>query len=105
MNPAIHPNGGPWMITRFIACRFGPPRPFRDARIADHEGLRSCFNIGTANGGVKSNLIADRADIHWSARLLPGQSNDDYLARMFRLEAAEFADWEGAFFRAAAAHR
>ena len=65
----------------------------REARAADYEGLRTCFNIGIVHGGVKSNLIAEKADIHWSARLLPGQSNKDYLARMFRLEAAEYADW------------
>jgi len=66
----------------------------REAQSADNEGLRSCFNIGTVGGGVKSNLIADRANIHWSARLLPGQSNEKYLARMFRLDAAEYAVWD-----------
>ncbi len=69
----------------------------REARAADNNGLRTCFNIGTVHGGVKSNLIADRADIHWSARLLPGQSNQDYLNRLFRLEAAEYADWDVPF--------
>jgi acetylornithine deacetylase len=66
----------------------------REAGEADQKGLRTCFNIGTVQGGVKSNLIADRADIHWSARLLPGQSNKKFLDRMFRLEAADHADWE-----------
>jgi acetylornithine deacetylase len=69
----------------------------RSSRESDQDGLRTCFNIGTISGGVKSNLIADRANIHWSARLLPGQSNEKYLDRMFRLEAAEFADWEVPF--------
>ena len=66
----------------------------QEASTADLDGLRSCFNIGTVQGGVKSNLIADRADIHWSARLLPGQSNENYLRKMFRLDAAEFAAWD-----------
>lgn len=61
------------------------------------EGFRSCFNIGTVQGGVKSNVIADKAHIHWSARLLPGQSNDEYLARLLKLEAAEYARWEVPF--------
>ncbi|NND45542.1 MAG: acetylornithine deacetylase [Xanthomonadales bacterium] len=61
------------------------------------EGLRSCFNIGTVSGGVKSNIIADRAHIHWSARLLPGQSTDDYLSRMLKLDAADHARWEVPF--------
>jgi acetylornithine deacetylase len=61
------------------------------------EGLRSCFNIGTMSGGVKSNVIADQAQLHWSARLLPGQSNDEFLARMQKLDAAEFASWNVPF--------
>lgn len=61
------------------------------------EGLRSCFNIGTVSGGVKSNVIADQAFIHWSARLLPGQSNDEYLERMLKLPGAEHAAWEVPF--------
>lgn len=61
------------------------------------EGLRSCFNIGTVSGGIKSNVIADQASIHWSARLLPGQSNDEYLTRMLKLTAAEHATWEVPF--------
>jgi acetylornithine deacetylase len=69
----------------------------QESRKADNEGLRTCFNIGTISGGVKSNLIADEARVHFSARLLPGQSNDDYLARMFRLDASEHAEWEVPF--------
>ena len=65
-----------------------------EARRADEDGLRSCFNVGNVGGGVKSNVIADRANLHWSARLLPGQSNDEFMARMKQLEAAEFATWE-----------
>jgi acetylornithine deacetylase len=69
----------------------------KSARKADDDGLRSCFNIGTVSGGVKSNLIADKANIHWSARLLPGQSNKDFLAQMYRLDAAEHASWDVPF--------
>jgi acetylornithine deacetylase len=69
----------------------------RESRAADNEGLRTCFNIGTVHGGIKSNLIADRSDIHWSARLLPGQSNENYLKKMFRLEAADYAEWQVPF--------
>ncbi|MFT5139671.1 MAG: acetylornithine deacetylase [Lysobacterales bacterium] len=68
-----------------------------EAKKADEEGLRTCFNIGTIQGGVKSNLIADNARLHWSARLLPGQSNSEFLNRMFRLEAGEHAKWEVPF--------
>lgn len=67
------------------------------ARADQEEGLRTCFNIGTASGGVASNVIADRARLHWSARLLPGQSTDRFLDRMMKLDCAEHAEWEVPF--------
>ncbi len=69
----------------------------REAAKDEEDGLRSCFNIGTVKGGVKSNVIADRAAIHWSARLLPGQSNRQFLRRLQKLDAAEHAEWEVPF--------
>jgi acetylornithine deacetylase len=39
----------------------------------------SCFNIGRVEGGTKSNVIAGRGYVHWSARLAPGQSNRAFL--------------------------
>ena len=69
----------------------------REARKLDNDGLRSCFNIGTIGGGVMSSVIAGQARLHWSARLLPGQSNDEFFTRMIKLEAAEHADWEVPF--------
>ena len=39
----------------------------------------SCMNIGIVDGGTKSNVIAGRAFVHWSARLRPGESNDAFL--------------------------
>jgi acetylornithine deacetylase len=38
-----------------------------------------CMNIGLMNGGTKSNVIAGEAFVHWSARLKPGSSNEDFL--------------------------
>lgn len=58
---------------------------------------RTCFNIGTVSGGVKSNVIADRAEIFWSARLAPGASNDDFLQKLLALEGAERAEWTVSF--------
>ncbi len=69
----------------------------REAKRLEDDGLRTCFNIGTVEGGVKSNVIADRVAIHWSARLLPGQSNRKFLDRMLKLEGAEHAEWEVPF--------
>ena len=45
---------------------------------ADDPG--TCLNIGLVDGGTKSNVIAGEAFVHWSARLQPGDSNDDFLA-------------------------
>jgi acetylornithine deacetylase len=39
----------------------------------------SCLNLGVVTGGVKSNVIAGEAFVHWSARLKPGESNEDFL--------------------------
>ena len=39
----------------------------------------TCLNIGIVDGGTKSNVIAGSAFIHWSARLQPGCSNDEFL--------------------------
>lgn len=39
----------------------------------------TCINIGLIDGGTKSNVIAGQAFVHWSARLRPGESNQDFL--------------------------
>lgn len=67
------------------------------ARDAETRGRRSCFNIGTVDGGVKSNVIADSAHIFWSARLAPGDSNEAFLEQLFALPGAEHAEWTVSF--------
>lgn len=67
------------------------------AEAAQAEGRRSCFNIGTVGGGVKSNVIADRADIFWSARLAPGECNNTFLDESRRWPGADQADWVVSF--------
>jgi len=67
------------------------------AREADAQGNRTCFNIGTVEGGVKSNVIADRVDLHWSARLPAGADNEAFVHRMSTLEAAGHARWHVPF--------
>lgn len=67
------------------------------AQAAEREGRRTCFNIGTLGGGVKSNIIADRGDIFWSARLAPGDSNEAFLKQLFALPGAEHAQWSVSF--------
>jgi acetylornithine deacetylase len=69
-----------------------------DAARADAErGQRSCFNIGTVSGGHKSNIIADKAEVFWSARLPPGDSNEALLARLKTLPGGEHAQWKVSF--------
>lgn len=67
------------------------------AEAAEQEGRRTCFNIGTVEGGVKSNVIADHAHIFWSARLAPGDSNEDFLAASRAWPGADQADWTVSF--------
>lgn len=68
-----------------------------NAEAAEKEGRRTCFNIGTVEGGVKSNVIADHAHIFWSARLSPGDSNEDFIAQSLQWDGAAAADWTVSF--------
>jgi acetylornithine deacetylase len=63
----------------------------------DSEGRRPCFNVGTVSGGIKSNVIADQANLHWSARLSPGDSNQDFLEAMTGLDTNGSASWQVPF--------
>jgi len=58
----------------------------------------SCFNIGIIDGGTKSNVIAGNTFVHWSARLKPGDSNEEFL-RMIQTCAPRSAqvEWEVPF--------
>jgi acetylornithine deacetylase len=61
------------------------------------QGHRSCFNVGEVHGGIKSNIIADQANLHWSARLSPGDSNEDFLELMSALDVSQSAQWHVPF--------
>lgn len=61
------------------------------------QGHRPCFNVGEVHGGIKSNIIADQANIHWSARLSPGDSNQDFLELMTSLDRSDSAHWQVPF--------
>jgi acetylornithine deacetylase len=68
-----------------------------EARKEAGKGNRSCFNIGTVEGGVKSNIIADSARVFWSARLQPGDSNEAFFQRCTGLADPEHVRWEASF--------
>jgi acetylornithine deacetylase len=63
----------------------------------ESEGRRPCFNVGEVHGGIKSNVIADQARLHWSARLSPGDSNDEFLNSMMGLADGGSANWQVPF--------
>jgi acetylornithine deacetylase len=63
----------------------------------ESEGRRPCFNVGEVHGGIKSNVIADQARLHWSARLSPGDSNDEFLSSMMDLADGGSANWQVPF--------
>jgi acetylornithine deacetylase len=63
----------------------------------DHIGRRPCFNVGEIHGGIKSNVIADMARLHWSARLSPGDSNEEFLGVMAGLDSSGSATWHVPF--------
>jgi len=61
-------------------------------------GRPTCFNLGLVAGGTKSNVIAGEANLHYSARLGPGQSNEALLAHLSGLGGAEeHASWHVPF--------
>ncbi len=62
------------------------------ARLAG-TGHLSCFNIGTVKGGVKSNVIADRLEVHWSARLPPGSDTAEFFGDISAQPGGEHAQW------------
>jgi len=63
----------------------------------DDEGRRPCFNVGEVHGGIKSNIIADRANLHWSARLSPGDSNEEFLGLITGLDSSNSSQWHVPF--------
>jgi acetylornithine deacetylase len=63
----------------------------------DVEGRRPCLNVGEVHGGIKSNVIADKANLHWSARLSPGDSNESFLELMASLDVSDSAQWHVPF--------
>ncbi len=58
-------------------------------------GRATGFNLGLVSGGIKSNVIAGDARLHYSARLGPGQSNDALFEALKDLAGAgDWASWE-----------
>ena len=58
----------------------------------------TCLNIGIIDGGTKSNVIAGSAFVHWSARLKPGESNEEFMREIQACAPAESSvDWEVPF--------
>lgn len=56
------------------------------------------MNIGVVDGGAKSNVIAGHAFAHWSCRLLPGESNEEFLQAVKACAPpGSSVDWEVPF--------
>lgn len=65
---------------------------------ADHGDSR--FNLGRVDGGIKSNVIADRVHVAFSARLAPGSDSDAFLAAVTSVAADQLSqtpDWQVPF--------
>jgi acetylornithine deacetylase len=69
----------------------------KTAEDMEREGRRPCFNVGEVHGGIKSNVIADQARLHWSARLSPGDSNEGFLEVMTGLDSSDSGSWKVPF--------
>jgi len=67
-------------------------------RKTSDEDPGSCMNIGIVAGGTKSNVIAGGSFVHWSARLQPGESSDQFLDEIQScVPQGSNADWEVPF--------
>ena len=68
------------------------------SRKSSPEDPGTCLNIGLVEGGTKSNVIAGSSFVHWSARLRPGESNDEFLQDIQACaEADTRVNWEVPF--------
>lgn len=56
-----------------------------------------CFNLGLVSGGLKGNMIADRAEVRWSARPPSGCDVVALRDRLFALSSTSDAAWETTF--------
>ncbi len=68
------------------------------SRKSSPEDPGTCLNIGLVEGGTKSNVIAGGAFVHWSARLRPGESNEEFLQEIQACADADArVNWEVPF--------
>ncbi len=81
---AIH-TAGRWIGQAWSYCR-----------AQAEAGQPTCFNIGLIEGGVKSNVIADRCFVHYSARLAPGGDNQALFEALSTLDGGR-AEWQVPF--------
>jgi acetylornithine deacetylase len=67
-------------------------------RKRSEEDPGTCINIGLVTGGTKSNVIAGHSFVHWSARLRPGESNEEFLRDIQACDGyPDDTDWEVPF--------
>ena len=59
-------------------------------------GDSACFNVGRIDGGIKNNIIADRCDVSWSARLPAGFPNQKLLDQVMQVSAKNVR-WQTTF--------
>ena len=64
----------------------------------EHGGYAGiCLNVGTVDGGIKSNVIADKASIKWSARLRPMDDVEDWYQRLCAVDSDPSTQWQRPF--------
>ena len=59
------------------------------------QGESCCFNVGRIDGGIKNNMIADRCQVTWSARMPAGHANQELLDTL--ISQQDLADWKVTF--------
>lgn len=64
------------------------------ARRVAEDGAHNGFNVGRIEGGLKSNVIADRCFLHYSARLPPGGDNRALFDALTALADEDRVEWQ-----------
>ncbi|MDJ0656616.1 MAG: acetylornithine deacetylase [Xanthomonadales bacterium] len=61
--------------------------------MVEQQGGEARFNLGTVNGGIKSNVIADKVSVAWSARLPPGTDTQAFFDQVTTVAELDNARW------------
>ncbi len=85
-------------VHQLVEWSAGALRWVNEAEAAVGSEVDFCFNLGTVEGGIKNNMVADRAEVCWSARLPAEHDTRAMLSALESLPSGTTAEWQTTFF-------